>query len=51
VTAKGRPFDSGILLDGWRDSGRLYYAKVHDDTRYAWELYFKATDADVPATD
>ncbi len=39
VTAKGKPFESGVVLDGWRDSGKLYFVKVPDDDRYSWELF------------
>ena len=31
VTAKGRPFNSGIILDGWRHSGHLYWTAVATD--------------------
>ncbi len=45
VVAKGGAFDSGILLDGWRDSGRLYFNNVPDDKRYAWQrLHNNITD-------
>lgn len=37
VTAKGQPFDSGLLLDAWRNSGELYFGPVADDPRYQWE--------------
>ena len=36
VTAKGQPFEEGIVLDGWRHSGRLYWAPVTSD-RYPWQ--------------
>lgn len=39
VTAKGQPFESGVVLDGWRDSGKLYFVRVPDDQRYSWELF------------
>lgn len=39
VTAKGHPFESGVVLDGWRNSGKLYFVKVPEDTRYTWELF------------
>lgn len=39
ITAKGQPFESGILLDGWRDSGKLFFIHVAQDKRYAWELF------------
>jgi len=31
VTAKGQPFNSGIILDGWRHSGHLYWTAVATD--------------------
>ncbi len=37
VTAKGQPFDSGIVLDPWRESGILVWAKVNND-KYPWKL-------------
>jgi len=39
VTAKGGAFESGIVLDPWRDSGRLYFGPVQGD-RYPWEPRF-----------
>lgn len=35
VTAKGAPFATGLVLDGWRRSGRLYLGAVASD-RYPW---------------
>ena len=37
VTAKGQPFDQGILLDNWRRSGRLLWSPVTGDTSYLWK--------------
>ena len=34
VTAKGRPFSEGIILDAWRDSSELFFKKIvylHND--------------------
>jgi hypothetical protein len=36
VTAKGRPFTDGILLDNWRYSGHLVWAPVLADPEYKW---------------
>jgi len=36
VSAKGKPYGTGILLDAWRDSGRLYFIKVGNDSKYRW---------------
>lgn len=35
VTARGQPFQRGIVLDAWRRSGRLFAAPVTTD-RYPW---------------
>lgn len=37
VTAKGKPFETGIVLDGWRSSGRLFWGKVSTDKKYQWK--------------
>ncbi len=34
VTAKGEPFESGVILDAWRDSGTLFFSKVKEDKEY-----------------
>jgi hypothetical protein len=34
VTAKDQPFLDGIVLDGWRRGGRLFWCKVRDDAEY-----------------
>ena len=45
VTARGEPFESGVVLDAWRDSGELFFAPVAEDTRYAWQrLHNNITD-------
>jgi hypothetical protein len=40
VTARGRPFGEGLVLDAWRHAGRLRWAKVGED-RYPWVKAFK----------
>ncbi|NOR55583.1 MAG: hypothetical protein GQ531_05190 [Sulfurovum sp.] len=37
VVAKGQSWKEGVILDPWRDSGKLYFAKVTKDTKYAWK--------------
>ncbi len=37
VTAKGKPFETGIVLDPWRSSGILVWAPVTKD-KYPWKL-------------
>lgn len=34
VTARNQPFLDGIVLDGWRRGGRLFWCKVRDDKEY-----------------
>ena len=36
ITARGEPFASGVVLDSWRNSGRLYSGPVATD-RYPWK--------------
>jgi hypothetical protein len=40
VTARGHPFSEGLVLDAWRHSGRLRWARVDGD-RYPWVKMFK----------
>jgi len=37
VTAKGQPFERGILLDNWRYGGRLVWGAVPEDPHYVWK--------------
>lgn len=39
VTAKGKPFETGILLDPWRNSGDLYWSTIKDDLHYPWKYF------------
>lgn len=36
ITAKGDPVSAGIILDAWRDGGRLYWSAVARDPTYDW---------------
>lgn len=38
VTAKGQPFDSGVVVDPWRKSGIVAWYKVKEDPKYPWKL-------------
>lgn len=52
VAAREKEFDTGIVLDAWRDSGTLFYSKVTEDERYAWQrLHNYITDPppEIPA--
>jgi hypothetical protein len=35
ITARGEPFETGMVLDPWRNSGDLYWALIQTDT-YPW---------------
>ena len=38
VTAKGQPFEQGIVLDAWRYQGRLFWAPLRaDPEHYKWK--------------
>ena len=37
VTAKGQPFEQGILLDNWRYGGNLVYGSIAADPNYRWK--------------
>ncbi|MDU9006825.1 hypothetical protein QO231_23605 [Sedimentitalea todarodis] len=36
ITARGQPMQSGIVLDPWRNGGRLFWSKIKEDKRYDW---------------
>ena len=36
IAKKGEPFERGIVLDPWRDSGDLYWTGVKKDSKYRW---------------
>lgn len=31
-------FENSIVLDAWRDAGKLYFSKVNEDKDYIWEI-------------
>ena len=37
ISARGAPMEAGIVLDGWRRGGDLFWSRVPDDPRYRWE--------------
>ena len=37
VTAKGGAMEEGIVLDGWRHGGHLFWTRVPEDADYHWE--------------
>jgi hypothetical protein len=37
VTARGQPFEQGIMLDNWRHSGRLLWGPLNGDPSHTWQ--------------
>lgn len=37
IVAKGGSVKNGILIDPWRDSGKLYFSRIGDDKKYRWK--------------
>ncbi|WP_205965393.1 hypothetical protein [Pseudooceanicola onchidii] len=37
ISATGAPMEDGLVLDGWRQGGVLYWTPVREDPRYRWE--------------
>ena len=37
VTARGQPFEQGIMLDNWRRSGRLLWGPLDGDPDHTWQ--------------
>src|SRR6059036_2314499 len=40
VTARNQPFQDGIILDGWRRAGRLFWCPVIKDDEYEIEQHY-----------
>src|SRR6266536_3234664 len=40
VTARNQPFEDGIILDGWRRAGRLFWCPVIKDDEYEVEQHY-----------
>jgi hypothetical protein len=36
VTARNQPFQDGIILDGWRNAGRLFWCALKKDSAYQY---------------
>jgi hypothetical protein len=36
VMSKGSKLEDGVIIDPWRNSGKLYFSKVKDDKAYTW---------------
>ena len=56
VAARGEGIENGIVLDGWRNGGDLFWSATAEDTDYRWrparEIYAlkKQTEADTGDT-
>ena len=37
ITARRQAFQDGIVIDGWRRKGRLYWSEVTKDEKYKWK--------------
>lgn len=37
IVVKGGSIHNGILIDPWRDSGKLYFSRVVEDEKYKWK--------------
>ena len=40
VTARNQPFQDGIILDGWRRAGRLFWCAVREDHEYEVQQHY-----------
>jgi hypothetical protein len=40
VTARNQPFADGIIIDGWRRAGRLFWCPVRKDDEYEVEQHY-----------
>jgi hypothetical protein len=40
VTARNQPFTDGIIIDGWRRAGRLFWCPVKKDDEYEVEQHY-----------
>ncbi|MDH3712265.1 MAG: hypothetical protein OET44_00280 [Gammaproteobacteria bacterium] len=36
ITVRGESMETGIVLDPWRNSGRLFWSRISEDTKYQW---------------
>jgi len=36
ITGKDMKVEDGVVIDPWRDSGKLYFSKVKEDKKYVW---------------
>ncbi len=53
VSAKGKGMYDGVVIDGWRNGGRLFWSPTLEDTRYHWiarEKVFERKFGPAPAS-
>ena len=43
ATARGQSFPDGIVIDGWRKAGRLWWSSVSKDSQNIWEEDMRET--------
>lgn len=47
VTARGEPFETGLVMDAWRRPYRLYWTAVTKDPGYPWRPYIRDNANDI----
>ncbi len=45
VLGKNTPWEEGIILDAWRNSGKLFFTKVKDDKEYKFREWREGTNS------
>ena len=45
VTGKNMDFKDGLIIDAWRNSGKLYWSKIKHDNDYTWSEDIKRSKA------
>ena len=41
VSAKRGKVEESVIIDPWREPGKVYYSKAKDDKKYVWERRFQ----------
>ncbi len=37
IVAKNKKVEDGLVIDPWRNSGKLYFSRIKDDVSYQWK--------------
>jgi len=45
VVGKDTPWEEGIILDAWRNSGKLFFSRVKDDKEYKFSEWKKGSSS------